>query len=124
MQDEQLQEQTASEPLTLEEEYAMQATWHTDPQKCTFIVLDNSRMEATGGTSGTVGTSGMAGDVNLYWNDHDDANTAEIEVRRRSIGVQELVNTNLQYIYCNRIRPGQPYVDAAATHGAPMPSTA
>jgi RimJ/RimL family protein N-acetyltransferase len=22
----------------------------------------------------------MAGDVNLYWNDHDDPNTAEIEI--------------------------------------------
>lgn len=35
MKDEQIQQQTASEPLTLEEEYEMQRTWHTDDDsKC------------------------------------------------------------------------------------------
>jgi hypothetical protein len=39
----------------------------------------------------------MAGDVNLYWNDHDDPNTAEIEVmvaegrsRRKGLAAEAL----------------------------------
>ena len=40
MQDPHLQEMTASEPLTMEEEVAMQKEWRDDDMKCTFIVLD------------------------------------------------------------------------------------
>jgi hypothetical protein len=39
MQSEELLSLTASEPLTLDEEYAMQRSWREDPDKCTFIVL-------------------------------------------------------------------------------------
>ncbi|KAK7521971.1 N-acetyltransferase [Phyllosticta citriasiana] len=37
MQDAELREATASEPLTLDEEYAMQASWRGDADKLTFI---------------------------------------------------------------------------------------
>jgi len=39
MQDERLLEATASERLSLQEEYDMQRSWRDDPDKCTFIVL-------------------------------------------------------------------------------------
>nr|CCA28243.1 conserved unknown protein putative [Albugo laibachii Nc14] len=39
MSDPILQECTASEPLTLDQEYAMQTSWRDDPKKCTFIIL-------------------------------------------------------------------------------------
>ena len=40
MADPHLLEMTGSEPLTMEEEIAMQKEWRDDDLKCTFIVLD------------------------------------------------------------------------------------
>ncbi|KLJ07004.1 hypothetical protein EMPG_17503 [Blastomyces silverae] len=38
MKDPEIQQATASEPLALEEEYAMQTSWRTDADKLTFII--------------------------------------------------------------------------------------
>lgn len=43
MQRSELLEATASEPLTLEEEYKMQQAWRDDKDKCTFIVLQKNK---------------------------------------------------------------------------------
>lgn len=62
----QLLEQTASEPLTLEEEYQMQQTWTNDPYKFTFIIGISQRE--------------IIGDVNLFlyeWDDDDAKNKKE-----------------------------------------------
>ena len=77
MADPSLQELTESEPLSLQEECDMQRSWRDDPDKCTFIVLDPSLPDSAG--TGSHGGA-MAGDVNLYFNDHEDRGTAEIEV--------------------------------------------
>ena len=77
MQRPDLLELTASEPLTLKEEYAMQKSWREDDDKCTFIVLDRSR-PSDDGLSEHGGA--MAGDVNLYFNDPENKKGAEIEV--------------------------------------------
>ena len=70
MQSPSLLEATASEPLSLQEEYAMQQTWRDDPTKCTFIVhtvLDD-------------GSLCMIGDTNFFFNDAEDPLCVEIEI--------------------------------------------
>ncbi len=89
-----LLEATASEPLTLEEEYAMQQTWRDDPKKVTFIVLAGDKMiselREKGLTIGSTEEDRMAGDVNLFLNDSDDLFNAEIEVMIAEHGFRNL----------------------------------
>ncbi|KAI0037697.1 hypothetical protein FA95DRAFT_1506665 [Auriscalpium vulgare] len=84
MQDPLLREATASEELTLEEEYAMQRSWRDDEDKLTFIVLarpiGDSDYPQGELTDEAIRALPMVGDVNLFLkNDRDDPEF-EIEV--------------------------------------------
>ncbi|KAL3666858.1 hypothetical protein V7S43_007808 [Phytophthora oleae] len=82
MKDPWLQEMTASEPLSIEEEFEMQKSWRLDAEKCTFIVLAKADGDGKPGASYTneSAVDRMAGDVNLFFNDYDDPHACEIEI--------------------------------------------
>lgn len=75
MSNPELQELTASEPLTLQAEYDMQQSWLNDEDKCTFIVLDKLKYEKEKDE-----VSAMIGDTNLFISDRNEPSTGEIEV--------------------------------------------
>ncbi|AWP17972.1 putative N-acetyltransferase 9 [Scophthalmus maximus] len=76
MKSPELQQLTASEPLTLEQEYDMQRSWREDTDKCTFIILDKQRWA----DPSVEEEQCMVGDVNIFLTDPTDPSLAELEV--------------------------------------------
>ncbi|XP_028332856.1 alpha/beta-tubulin-N-acetyltransferase 9 isoform X2 [Gouania willdenowi] len=76
MKSPELQQLTASEPLTLEQEYDMQRSWRDDHDKCTFIILDKQRWA----DPRVQEEQCMVGDVNIFLTDPLEPSLAELEI--------------------------------------------
>lgn len=91
MQNEELQNLTASEPLSLEEEYEMQQSWAQDEDKCTFIVLDKQKFYNTRDE-----IDSMIGDVNLFIDEYSvgemNVMIAETKAQGKGLGKETIVH--------------------------------
>ncbi|XP_056153348.1 N-acetyltransferase 9 [Lampris incognitus] len=76
MKSPELQQLTASEPLTLQQEYDMQRSWREDSDKCTFIILDKQQWA----DPKVQEEQCMVGDVNIFLTDPSDPSLAEMEI--------------------------------------------
>ncbi|CAI8597928.1 unnamed protein product [Vicia faba] len=97
MQNPSLLQATASEPLSLEQEYQMQLSWSSDLNKETFIILDKDLLIGTF-SHGQPHVQAMVGDVNIFMNDINNPQIAEIEImiaeqssRRKGLGKESVL---------------------------------
>ena len=98
MQDPDLQTATASEALSLDEEYAMQRSWRTDRDKLTFIVClplsPTTSLESVQAGEHDAADR-MIGDINLFLfiadTEDDETNPSEVSPTALVVGEIELM---------------------------------
>ncbi|KAL0943652.1 n-acetyltransferase 9 [Colletotrichum truncatum] len=132
MSDPDIQEATASEPLTLEEEYENQQSWRTSHDKLTFIICEPlpATSDAASAQAGEVDAPArMIGDINFFVYPHDDeeegegAYVGEVDVmvaakehRGKGVGYAA-VTSLLVYVHQNQDRILKEYIEGEGKGG-------
>jgi RimJ/RimL family protein N-acetyltransferase len=114
MSRQEIQELTCSEPLTLEEEYAMQQKWSNDQDKLTFLILNKEVFDHESCPTDDLNqreVNAMIGDVNCFIQEEecDDDETKSVFIgeldimivehdqRKRGLGIESM---RLMINYC------------------------
>ncbi|ORX57828.1 hypothetical protein BCR36DRAFT_409291 [Piromyces finnis] len=100
LQSEEMLELTASEPLSIEEEYDMQKKWETENDKSIFLIMAKDFDK----NIDDIAKGGIIGDINLFYQaDDEDGDVAEIDImiaekecQRKGYGL-EAVSLMLKY---------------------------
>lgn len=90
-----IQEATASEPLSIEEEYAMQRSWRQDADKLTFIACRPIATDSSANLSPeSDSASNMIGDINLFLrvDDGDDGDASPEIIGEIELMIAEKAN--------------------------------
>ncbi|KAL4940662.1 hypothetical protein BDV06DRAFT_18027 [Aspergillus oleicola] len=117
MKDEEIQQATASEPLSLQEEYAMQRSWREDADKLTFIVcqpLSTPHSSTDGGVGLSVADDSperMIGDINLFLRvEEDDDEDENVNEKKES---QPCIIGEIELMIAEKKDQGRGYGKAA-----------
>ncbi|CAD6441902.1 aa54acff-3cc5-479a-935c-c5b95d72b37a [Sclerotinia trifoliorum] len=130
MKDEEIQQATASEPLSLDEEYAMQKSWRTDHDKLTFIIClptdDTDTASEVIRKDVSDAPRKMIGDINLFLTEADEDEEgcigeieimiAESSARGNGLG-RSAVLTFLEYLRRHLERIMEEYRDGIRGRG-------
>ncbi|KAI3648248.1 hypothetical protein MP228_006102 [Amoeboaphelidium protococcarum] len=86
-------EQTASEPLTLDEEYEMQQKWRLDDDKLTFIIMHRDNTLKVQNESARFNYGNMIGDVNIFLHkdQRDEGSSADNANQEDQVGEIEIM---------------------------------
>ncbi|KAK0235471.1 GNAT domain-containing protein [Armillaria nabsnona] len=137
MENDELRSLTASERLTLEEEFDMQRKWREDDDKLTFIILARHERDPLLDDEENLMPSDprilslpMAGDVNMFLNgapEDEDEFTAEVEIMiaepdyRRGGLALEALQLMLQYATANKFLTEGSSVPTVFPKPSPLP---
>jgi RimJ/RimL family protein N-acetyltransferase len=99
MSSQEIQDLTASEPLSLLEEYEMCNKWKNDNDKLTFIILNKNCYETLDKSidENEKEIKSMVGDVNLFVNENEIVNNDNLKVGELEIMIAEKANRGLGF---------------------------